>query len=117
MFLCKNTRQHRNTVRVCGLSQIDIEGHERFAFRRCDRLFDVIYVPYIIMEWHILRSFFVTDVYESADRTLVIELINQLVLRGYEAFSARTLQPLKTKVWYGWPSDVLWKHDLAEVVI
>ncbi|KAK2188195.1 hypothetical protein NP493_140g00031 [Ridgeia piscesae] len=96
--------------------KVDIEGHERHAFRMSDRLLDTIYVPYIFMEWQILRAFFVTDVHVSADRTLVIELIGHLLKRDYKAYSAVSWASLPAEGWFGWPDDIVWKHELADVV-
>jgi len=81
-----------------------------------DRLLDTIYVPYIFMEWQILRAFFVTDVHVSADRTLVIELIGHLLKRDYKAYSAVSWASLPAEGWFGWPDDIVWKHELADVV-
>ncbi|KAI0243411.1 hypothetical protein LSAT2_015895 [Lamellibrachia satsuma] len=93
--------------------KVDIEGYERFAFRRCDRLLDAVYVPFIFMEWQIMGPFFKGG-RESANRKLVQELIDHLLLRGYGTYCARSLARLDSIGWNRWPGEILWKHKLAK---
>jgi len=86
---------------------VDIEGYERFAFRRCDALLDAFYVPFIFMEWQIIRN------RDSKDWQLIDDLIKHLTRRGYCPFDARTLTSQRFHTWENWPMDILWKHKLA----
>ena len=43
--------------------QIDIEGHELYAVPHAIRLFDQVFLPYIIMEWEVMQMQFKEDEY------------------------------------------------------
>ena len=90
--------------------QVDIEGHERFAFRRCDALLDAFYVPFIFMEWQVML---LTRNRQSEDWKLIDDLVEHLRRRGYTPFDARTRVPQRIGAWNTWAPDILWKHKLA----
>jgi len=94
--------------------KIDIEGYEHRAFRQSSKLFQRLYVPYIIMEWQKLREYYGSEVEVSEDKTLVHELVQYLSLTGYDAFASETGEKLMPKLWYTWPDDIIWKHELVQ---
>ena len=91
--------------------KIDIEGFEHHAFRHSSQLFNSIDIPYIIMEWLKLREFYGTDMTESTDKTLTDQMVQTFVAMGYHAHSLVTGEKLSPKHWFGWPNDILWKHN------
>jgi len=62
------------------------------------------------MEWR-LKEFYNKP--ETTDWMLVNRLIDRLVQRGYEVFSASVLTPLDIAAWDTWPMDVVWKQKDA----
>ncbi|MEM7445662.1 MAG: FkbM family methyltransferase, partial [Pseudomonadota bacterium] len=55
--------------------KIDVESHEPYVFSGAKRLFDVIEVPHVFMEWG--------DKSRSKSKTLVQDMLDFLTTRGY----------------------------------
>ena len=94
--------------------KIDIEGHEHRAFQHISKLMDTIYIPFIIMEWQKVREYFGGRDTESEDKTLAWKMLRFLKERGYTASSLVTGITQDIAYWYGWPDDVIWKHELKD---
>ena len=97
--------------------KIDIQGFEHHVFRKATRLLDSVYVSYIFMEWIIIREFYGSEVTSSRDKDLAQDLVDFLYARGYQAYSSVTRKLLVKKMWYAWPDDVYWKHELVDLDI
>ena len=96
--------------------KIDIEGHEHRAFVHSLKLLQTIYVPFIFMEWMKLREYYGSEITQSQDKDLVWELVKFLVDNGFKPYSLVMGARLKTNYWYGWPDDIIWKHELQDLV-
>ena len=91
--------------------KLDIQGYEHRAFVHADLLFDKISIPYIFMEWAIMREFYITETKQSEDKTLVKDMIGLLVGRDYSVYSLVSGRKLDPDFWHGWPEDVLWVQE------
>ncbi len=98
---------------VC-VVKLDIQGHEHRAFTHAQKLLDTVRVPYIFMEWSILREYYVTAAHQSEDKTLVNQMVAMLTGRGYEVHSLVSGKRLDIRYWHGWPEDVLWTRKFAQ---
>ncbi len=96
--------------------KIDIEGHEHRAFVHSLKFLQTIYVPFIFMEWMKLREYYGSEITRSQDKDLVWELVRFLEDNGFKPYSLVMGARLKTKYWYGWPDDIIWKHELQDLV-
>lgn len=94
--------------------KIDIEGHEHLAFRHSLKFLHKIYIPYIFMEWRILRSYYGSEMTESDDKDLAGWMVDYLSEQGYVAHSSITGIQLNPRIWYGWPDDIIWKHEMRD---
>ena len=86
------------------LMKIDIEGYEDTAFRCAERLFSMVYIPVVLMEWTAMAK----------KSPMVIEpFVQWIQSKGYKAFLADdTFQhPLNFSEWQKWPHDILLKMD------
>ena len=86
------------------IMKVDIEGLEPRAFRFVDKLFNLIHIPYIYMEWlwHGIAD----------ESSLVDELVGRLLDMGYLPYSI-DLEQLLSPDWRQWPIDVVWKLSHA----
>ena len=91
--------------------KIDIQGFEHLAFQHAEKLFDAVYIPYILMEWGIINHHYISASHISEDKTKVIRMIDFLIKRGYVVRSQPEGKPLNIgKGWGVWTMDVLWIH-------
>lgn len=86
------------------LLKMDVEGYEARALRHADRLFNRVRVPFVLMEWAIMKQ-------RPADH--VEPMLGWLESRGYQVFDIRTLRRLPMFDWERWPDDVCFKHVQA----
>ena len=91
--------------------KLDIQGYEHKAFVHAELLLDKISVPYIFMEWSMMRDFYITDGHQSEDKTLVQDMISLLVKKNYTVYSLVSGKKLNVDYWYGWAEDVLWIQE------
>ena len=91
--------------------KIDIEGFEHLALRHSTRLFNKLDIPYIIMEWLKLGEYYGSDMTSSENKLLTNKMVETLTAMGYTAQSLVTGEKLSPKHWFGWPNDILWKHE------
>ena len=94
------------------IMKLDIQGYEHRAFVHAELLLDKVSVPYIFMEWSMMRDFYITDGHQSEDKVLVNIMIDLLVKKGYTVYSLVSGKKLNEKYWHGWAEDVLWIHVL-----
>ena len=92
------------------LLKVDIQGYEQLAFLHVDKLLDKIYIPYIFIEWVLMREIWISRFHSSLDKAMVSRMVALLIRREYRAFSAGSGRELDSKYWHGWPEDVVWKH-------
>ena len=88
--------------------KLDIQGFEHRAFVHAQLLLGKISIPYIFMEWSMMRDYYITETHESEDKALVNNMISLLVDNGYFVFSLVSGRKLNVKYWHGWAEDVLW---------
>ncbi len=62
------------------------------------------------------RLVFLFQITDTVDKDLTFELVDWLMGNGYEPYSLVLGSKLKPKYWYGWPDDIVWKHELHEFV-
>ncbi len=91
--------------------KIDIQGYEHRTFQHAERLLNTIYVPYIYMEWIVMRDYYIAANHTSHDKTMVQDMIKMFLNRNYrpyelDAHGARVLDPNK---WFDWPVDLVWR--------
>ena len=53
---------------------------------------------------------------DTPDKDMVFELVDLLLQNGYQPYSLVIGARLKTDYWYGWPDDIIWKHELQDLV-
>ena len=93
--------------------KIDIEGGEHLAFKHPTRLFQHIYIPYVFMEWLLVREYFVNVDTITKDKIIVQAMITWFISHDYTPFCLATGFQLDHTAWYGWGHDVLWKHNAS----
>jgi FkbM family methyltransferase len=81
--------------------KIDIEGFEPYAFQHADKLFDLLDIRIIYMEWGCLAR-------EPSLNKLTNEMINFLKKRNYTPMSY-DFDNLRSSNWKTWPWDIIWK--------
>ena len=59
---------------------------------------------------------YLLQITDTPDKDLVFELITLLTENGYAPYSLVMGSRFKTKVWFGWPDDIIWKHELQDLV-
>ena len=91
--------------------KLDIQGYEHRAFVHAELLLDKISMPYIFMEWSMMREFYITDGHQSEDKTLVQDMISLLVKKNYTVYSLVSGKKLNVDYWHGWAEDVLWIQE------
>jgi FkbM family methyltransferase len=79
------------------LMKIDIEGSESFVVQKGGRVFEKLDIPFVQMEWHIVR--------QHADRVKVI--LDFFIKLNYDPMTCACgkLDPAK---YSSWPSDICW---------
>ena len=82
--------------------KIDIEGFEPYAFQHADKLFDLLDIPIIYMEWGYLAGI-------TKAHNLTINMINFLYSHGLRPYANN--QQLEKDRWLSWPWDIMWKKD------
>ena len=94
--------------------KVDIQGYEHRAFVDIDKVLDSVHIPYIFMEWSLMREYY----YKArSEKLLVRDMIRTLFHRGYKPHSLFRRKTFLEKYWFGWPDDVLWIHkDASEEV-
>ena len=96
--------------------KLDIQGYEHLAFQHASKLLSQIHVPYIFMEWILMREFFMSDNRRSTDKVLVEEMMSFLFRTDYRpyALSHKGGGPLDPRDWGSWPDDIVWHKLLNE---
>ena len=89
--------------------KIDIQGFEHRAMLGGSKLLDEMYIPYIIMEWVFMRSYYVSESHDSEDKQLVVQMIDMLTSREYIPCSVEG-HSLLYKSWKDWDYDIVWVH-------
>ena len=97
--------------------KLDIQKMEHLAMAGACELLRHIDIPYIFMEWVLMRDLFVTKEHRSQDKWYVEEMIRYLVSEGYQPYSAASDALLEADYWFGWPEDVIWKHKTVTTKI
>ena len=89
--------------------KIDIQGYEHIAFLKASKLLELVDIPFIYMEWVLMRDFYVTEEHRSDDKDMVEQMLELLDDRGYVPYSLISGKKLKIPYWFGWSEDVLWR--------
>lgn len=90
--------------RAKAVMKVDIEGFEVFAFQNASKLFDLLDIPVVFMEWLIVGTFRPND-------TSVTGLIEFFTTRHYSPF-VNSLK-LNTTLWKTWPADIVWMRNFT----
>ncbi len=94
--------------------KMDIEKHEHCALQYASRLFDKVHIPYIIMEWVLVRSLYMANFPKSQDHLKVERAIHFLFQRGYIVTvlnATNHVIPISpTQHWATWPNELIWKY-------
>ena len=85
------------------LLRMNIEGFENRAMKCADKLFDKVFIPYVLMKWASM------SLRQEEEVDPMLQWFNT---RGYEVFSM-TKEQLDTAEWSMWPHYVLFKHRTA----
>jgi len=90
--------------------KVDVEGYEHRAFSHVDELLGDVRVPYIFMEWVLMRQLYGADVEDTPDKRLVQRMIDSLSGRRYSpcGITHASLRTLDLRTWYAWPDDIVW---------
>ena len=82
--------------------KIDIEGFEPYAFTNAKKLFDLIEIPIVYMEWGNLP--------QQADAH---QLIKNMIdfMESYKLMPYGNGQRLQKNSWMNWPWDIIFKKD------
>ncbi|XP_064619572.1 uncharacterized protein LOC135483008 [Lineus longissimus] len=84
--------------------KIDIEGHEPQAFKFARKLFYIVDIPYVFMEWNFVKR--------SPEADSVYRFFKQ---RGYRAFGEPFFWPPLYGDYEKWPFNILWKKVTGNV--
>ena len=87
------------------IMKMDIQGYEARAFVHIGPLLDAIVVPYIYMEWLLMR--------ESKDVLNGVQhMVKELFERDYRPYSLSRegATKLLPSDWRKWPLDIVWRH-------
>ena len=85
--------------------KIDVEGDEAKALLHASKLFQNVFVPFVLMEWSFMKKLMDGE----AD-----ELVDLMYILGYQAHTVYRV-PLKNENFHSWPSDVVWKHRTVDL--
>lgn len=88
--------------------KLDIQGFEHRAFVQSELLLNSVSIPSIFMEWAMMREHYISQGHKSEDKTMIYNMIQLLVHRGYAVTSLVSGKQLNVNFWHGWPEDVLW---------
>lgn len=87
------------------LMKIDIEGFENRAMRFANRLFDNVFIPYIMMEWNTMKAKRPQE---------IVPMLRWFRKRDYEArkltSEVESTVLLDYKKWQSWSYDVIFRH-------
>ena len=86
--------------------KIDIEAHEMHALERAEKIFSLINIEIIFMEWGSLIKL------EKTESKNIEKMIRFLTKFGYEPYAHHVV--LDTKLWLTWPWDITWKKKTVE---
>jgi FkbM family methyltransferase len=99
-YLPKVANSNRNVQRA--IVKIDIEGFEPHALSNATKIFKVLDICIIYMEWGQKKR-------HNSDVNLVDGMISFLTKQGLKPYDgARSLQGVD---WNNWPWDLIWKKD------
>ena len=92
--------------------KIDSQGYEHVAFQHASKLFEQVFIPYIYMEWIVMRDHYVRPNHTSTDKDLVENLLGFLYDRDYRPYrlDAEGATVLHRRAWQTWPNDVVWRR-------
>ena len=103
--------------------KIDSQGYEHRTFLHAEKLMDKIYIPYIYMEWLVMREHYRSTNHTSNDKTMVESMIKMFINRNYRPYSldAHGAKLLDPNNWSVWPVDVVWrlmpnKHEYSKLL-
>ena len=102
----------KDLVPFCKFKQavlkIDVEGYEYRAFAEAEQLFANIHIPYVYMEWNVIRHF-ERRMGSFRDHELFYRMMNFFKQKGYLPQNPDNNAVLNTRKWREWPyTDVLW---------
>ena len=89
------------------IMKIDIMGYEHRAFRWADVLFDRVFIPYVQMEWRLVKAAALQD-NESEDYALFMYMIDFFRHRQYVPRVPIKGTRLNLTDWELWPPYVAW---------
>ncbi len=84
------------------IMKIDIEGFEPFALSNASRVFTVLDICVVFMEWGIRKR-------EHSDLNLVDGMVSFLRKNGLKPYNETV--SLESVDWNDWPWDLIWKKD------
>ena len=94
--------------------KIDIQGFEVNAFADADELFDTIHIPYIFMEWVLVRGFNpMTAPYEKSE--LFYRMMSFFKRRAYLPMDHTNTNPLSWANWKAWPYNIVWAKQSGKM--
>ena len=104
--LLKVTTFNRSVIKV------DTQGFEHRIFMRAERFLSSVLVPYIFMEWQLMKKHFVASNHTSEDKQLVQTMVDFLMLKRYRPYklSVSGAHALVPSLWHQWPDDVIWRR-------
>ena len=106
------------------IMKVDIQGYEHLAFEHIETLLDSVYIPYIYMEWLVMKKHGNKENIEeklqgrtqwessSIDKEKVENMIKILYRRKYRPHSLTKdgATELGAGSWQSWPLDIVWRH-------
>ena len=94
--------------------KVDIQGYECQAFTHSEKLFKALEIPYVFMEWGVMREHYQSENYTSADKYRVQQLIKTMFDQSYRPYSHSDdgYKPLDPHQWHLWPFDIIWQQTL-----
>ena len=98
--------------------KIDAQGHEHRILQSGNNLFTHIDIPYIFVEWILMKQFYVNSNHTSLDKSLVELMIHNLFSMNYRPFQLNFdgSDPLNPDLWFDWPNDIVWRKMPNNVV-
>ncbi|KAK2141466.1 hypothetical protein LSH36_1093g00092 [Paralvinella palmiformis] len=90
------------------LLRLDVNGSEHRVFQSANVLFQKLFIPLVLMDWHAMKPFYW---HASNDRDrLLVELMIEFFLELDYIPVDLDRHVLHTELWDIWPSEVLWAH-------
>lgn len=112
---CRSTGSHVATITLDDLLEVitfdkavlklDIEGYEAKVMMQSAILLTRVHVPYIIMEWAILRM-----QQQEYQVEMIRSLFDFMQSHSYTPFTMHFEEKLSMTDWKSWPNDILWKQ-------